>query len=318
VGLQFFYGTPRLMGGAGGSCQIGCLRYALRMTLPPSVTLIEEPVGYPILEINHPTAQGRVALNGAHVMEWTPKGADPVLYMSPLAVLEAGQPIRGGIPICWPWFAAHPTDASLPGHGFARLMTWQVEAVTEDLTGVKLTLSLTESEASKAYWPHRFALSLVIQMGARFGIELTVKNTDEVPWSMTGALHTYLTVADVSAVAVLGLDDSYYVESRLSPERIEQSGPVYFDREVDRRYESRDTVRLLDRQGKRTIAVEKSGSGVTVVWNPWIEKSKKLNDLPDDAYPHFVCIEAANAGANTITLEPGAEHVLAQRLKLEK
>lgn len=288
------------------------------MTLPPSVTLVEEPAGYPVLVINHSAASGRVALNGAHVMEWTPAGVDPVLYMSPLAVLEKGQSIRGGIPICWPWFGAHPTDESMPGHGFARLLEWKLEAATEDLTGVKLTLSLKESEASQAFWPHRFELSVVVQMGARFGVELTVKNTDEVAWSMTGALHTYLAVADVSDVVVLGLDDSYYVENRLSPDRIEQSGPVYFDREVDRRYESRDTVRLLDRQGKRTIAVEKSGSGVTVVWNPWIEKSKKLSDLPDDAYPHFVCIEAANAGNNTITLEPGAEHVLAHRLKLEK
>jgi glucose-6-phosphate 1-epimerase len=288
------------------------------MTLPSSVTLIEEPAGYPVLVINHRTAVGRVALNGAHVMEWTPAGGAPVLYMSPLAVLEKGQPIRGGIPVCWPWFGAHPTDEALPGHGFARLMEWRLEMAVEDLTGVKLVLSLRDSEATRAYWPHAFELTLTIQMGARLGVELTVKNPGAEAWVMTGALHTYLAVADVSAVAVLGLDDSYYVESRLSPERIEQSGPLYFEGEVDRRYESRDTVRLLDRQGKRTVAVEKSGSGVTVVWNPWIEKSKRLSDLPDEAYPHFVCIEAANADANAITVLPGAEHVLAQRLKMER
>jgi glucose-6-phosphate 1-epimerase len=287
------------------------------MTLPPSVSIVEEIPGYPIVIVAHPMASGRIALNGAHLMEWTPKAAKPVLFMSPDAVLEPEKAIRGGIPICWPWFGAHPTDDTKPPHGFVRNLMWSIGKVTENLTGVTLEFRLADSDASLPFWQHRFALRLEIKMGAMLSVDLKIKNTGTSEWSMTGALHTYLCVDDVREAAVMGLDDSYYVESRLSPERIEQSGPVYFDQEVDRLYESRDTVRLMDRVGRRTVVVDKGGSRATVVWNPWIEKSRRLSDLPDDAYLHFVCIEAANAGHQIVRLEPGEEHTLSQRLRLQ-
>ena len=288
------------------------------MNLPSSVTLIEEPAGYPILVIHHAAASGRIALNGAHVMEWTPAGEKPVLYMSPQALLEPGKAIRGGVPVCWPWFGPHPTEGDKPAHGFVRNLMWEVGEVTENIAGVTLEFHLRDSDASRAFWPHAIELRFEVKMGAQLSMALHIKNTGGEPWSMTGALHTYLCVEDVTEAAVIGLDDAFYVESRLSPERIEQSGPVYFDREVDRNYESRDTVRLLDKKGGRTIVVEKSGSRATIVWNPWIEKSKRLADLPDDAYPHFLCIEAANAAPDVIDMPPGKEHALEQRLRVQK
>lgn len=287
------------------------------MHLPSSVRLIEEPAGYPILVIDHSAASGRIALNGAHVMEWTPAGEKPVLYMSPMALLEPGKAIRGGIPVCWPWFGDHPTEPGKPAHGFVRNEMWRLGDVTEDAGGVTAQLFLSDSDATRAVWPHRFELRMEVSIGAELSVALCIKNMDEAAWSMTGALHTYLQVADVTAAAVIGLDDAFYVEKRLSPERIEQSGPVIFDREVDRNYESRATLRLLDKKAGRTLVVEKSGSRATIVWNPWIEKSKRLADLPDDAYPHFVCIEAANAAPDVITLAPGEEHVLSQRLRVK-
>ncbi len=288
------------------------------MHLPPSVRLVEEPAGYPVLVIDHASAQGRIALNGAHVMEWTPAGEKPVLYMSPDALLEEGKAIRGGIPICWPWFGPHPTDSSQSAHGFVRQVPWNVGEVTESAAGVTLQFHLNDSDASRAIWPHFFELCLEVKMGAQLSIELRIKNTDEEAWTMTGALHTYLCVEDVREASVIGLDDAFYVESRLSPERIEQSGPITFDREVDRNYQARDTVRLLDKKGGRTIVVEKSGSRATIVWNPWIEKSKRLADLPDEAYFGFVCIEAANASPDIVSLDPGEDHVLSQHLKVQR
>lgn len=288
------------------------------MNLPSSVTLIEEPAGYPILVIQHAAASGRIALNGAHVMEWTPAGETPVLYISPQALLEPGKAIRGGVPVCWPWFGPHPTESDKPAHGFVRNLMWEVGEVTENLAGVTLQLHLRDSDASRAFWPHAFELRFEVKMGAQLSMALHIKNTGTEAWSMTGALHTYFCVADVTQTAVIGLDDAFYVESRLSPERIEQSGPVYFDREVDRNYESKETARLLDKAGGRTVVVEKSGSRATIVWNPWIEKSKRLADLPDDAYPFFVCIEAANATPDIVTVQPGTEHVLEQRLRVTR
>lgn len=287
------------------------------MTLPDSVRLIEEPAGYPVLVIDHAAAKGRIALNGAHVMEWTPVGEKPVLYMSPEALLETGKAIRGGVPVCWPWFGPHPTDAALPAHGFVRNLPWTVGSVTEGMAGVTLQLHLADSEATRAIWPHAFELTLQVKMGAQLSLELQVKNPGATEWSMTGALHTYFTVADIRETCVLGLDDAYYVESRLSPERVEQSGPVYFDREVDRNYASKETVRILDKKNRRTLVVEKGGSRSTIVWNPWIEKSKRLSDLPDEAYFGFLCIEAANAAPDVVTVKPGAEHVLSQKVSVQ-
>lgn len=288
------------------------------MNLPSSVTLIEEPAGYPILVIHHAAASGRIALNGAHVMEWTPAGEKPVLYMSPQALLEPGKAIRGGVPVCWPWFGPHPTESDKPAHGFVRNLMWEVGEVKENIAGVTLEFHLRDSDASRAFWPHPFELKFEVKMGAQLSMALHIKNTGSESWSMTGALHTYFCVDDITQTAVIGLDDAFYVESRLSPERIEQSGPVYFDREVDRNYESKETVRVLDKAGGRTLVVEKSGSRATIVWNPWIEKSKRLADLPDDAYPHFLCIEAANAAPDIVEVSPGKEHVLEQRVRVTK
>ena len=287
------------------------------MTLPSSVRLAEEPAGYPVVIIDHPSAHGRIALNGAHVMEWTPAGAEPVLYMSPDAMLETGKAIRGGVPVCWPWFGPHPEDASKAAHGFVRNLPWTVSSVEESADGVTLEFHLSDSAETHLVWPHSFDLALRVIMGAQLSLELSIKNTGSTPWSMTGALHTYLCVADIRETAVIGLDDSYYVESRLSPDRVEQSGPVYFNQEVDRNYQSRGTVRVLDRKGKRTLVVEKSGSRSTIVWNPWIEKSKRLADLPDEAYFGFLCIEAANAAPDIVSLEAGEEHVLSQKITVQ-
>lgn len=281
-------------------------------------TLQNSPT-YPILEITHPKATARIALNGAHVMEWTPSGETAsVLYMSPDALLEPGKPIRGGIPICWPWFGPHPIDSDKPAHGFVRTMPWTLGDVTETAEHSTVLLHLSETEDSLKLWPHKFNLTLEVKIGAQLSIALHIKNTCTEAWSMTGALHTYLTVADIRETAVIGLDDAYYVESRLSPDRIEQSGPIHFDREVDRNYESRDTVRVLDRKGDRTLVVEKSGSRATIVWNPWIEKSKRLADLPDEAYFGFLCIEAANAAPDIIPMSPGKEHTLSQKLTIQR
>ncbi|WP_395736556.1 D-hexose-6-phosphate mutarotase [Prosthecobacter sp.] len=288
------------------------------MTLPPSVTLIEEPAGYPILVIEHSAVTGRIALNGAHVTDWIPDGHDPVLYMSAEAVLEPGKPIRGGIPICWPWFGPHPTDSSKPAHGFVRTQMWEVDVARETTAGVDIVLKLSDSSESKALWPHSFALRLHVHLGASLQVTLQATNTGSSPWSMTGALHTYLNVEDVTKIAVHGLHGTHYVEGRLSPEKRPQQGTVVIDQEVDRMYISDATVIVHDPVWGRELVLEKAGSLATVVWNPWIEKSKRLSDLPDEAYPMFLCIEAANAGEDVVTIEPGQEHLLMQRIEVRK
>lgn len=288
------------------------------LKLPPSVSQIDIATGYPALVVNHPEAQAQIAFNGAHVMQWTPEGHSPVLYMSSDAELVPGKPIRGGIPICWPWFGPHPSLAGAPAHGFARLKDWKLQSATESPSGVTLEFALQAALGEIEYWPHSFSLRCVVQIGAELEVILHMENTDSQPWQMSAALHTYITVKDISETSVRGLHCTEFVEGRLSPEKRRQSGPVLFNGEVDRLYASDSAVEVEDRAGGRTLIVEKQGSRSTVVWNPWIEKSKRLVDLPDDAYFGFLCVESANAGEDIISLLPGEVHSLSTRLRIRR
>ncbi len=288
------------------------------MTLPPSVSLIEEPAGYPVLVVEHAAATGRIALNGAHVTDWIPEGHDPVLYMSANAILETGKPIRGGIPVCWPWFGPHSTDSTKPAHGFVRQMAWEVDVARESDTGVDIVLKLQDSTETKAFWPHSFQVRMHVHMGASLQVSLQAQNTGSTAWIMTGALHTYLNVEDVRKISIHGLHGTQYVEGRLSQDKRPQSGTIIIDQEVDRMYISDATVIVHDPLWKRELVIEKAGSLATVVWNPWIEKSKRLADLPDEAYPEFICVEAANAREDVVTVQPGHEHLLTQRIEVRK
>lgn len=286
--------------------------------LPDCMTQIEIAPGYPVLEIAHPAATARIALHGGHVMDWTPTGEEPVLYMSPEAVIERGKPIRGGIPICWPWFGPHPSDERKPAHGFVRTEMWTVGEIITKTDRMMIVMNLASGDASRALWPHDFALRLAISVGAELEVSLTAKNTGSSSWAMTGALHTYFSVGDVTRSIIRGLHGTQFVEGRLSPEKRPQRGPVKIDREVDRVYLSDAAVEVEDPVKNRTIIIEKSGSQSTVVWNPWIEKSKRLSDLPDEEYPHFLCIETTNAGEDAITIEAGGEHRLLTRLRVRR
>lgn len=289
------------------------------MTLPPCMYLEEAAPGYPILVIQHPTATARVALHGAHVMHWAPTGHAPVLYMSPQSIYAEGKALRGGIPICWPWFSAHPTDAALPMHGLARLRFWQLDAAQADDHRATLQLSLRSSAATRAHWPHDFHCQLHLSIGTELEVALTTENTGPAPLPLTEALHTYLTVGDISRVRLTGLHGSPYLDTVGTPAQRLQEGDVTFDREVDRRYQSTSAIHLHDPAQHRTLTVHKDASATTVVWNPWIEKSARLPDLPDDAWQHFLCIEAANASPpepQPLQIAPGARHTLRTRLTL--
>ena len=282
------------------------------------MTQVEIAPGYPVLEIEHPAASARIALHGGHVMDWIPTGEEPILYMSPEAAIEQGKPIRGGIPVCWPWFGPHPTDAEKPAHGFVRTQMWKLDEVTSTIDRVEVALSLGGGDATRAMWPREFALQLRVSVGEQLEVALIIRNPGDSAWTMTGALHTYLRVADVTKAIIRGLHGTQFIEGRLSPEKRLQSGPIKIDQEVDRLYISDATVEVEDVAGSRTLVIEKAGSRSTVVWNPWIEKSKRLSDLPGDAYPRFLCVEAANAGEDSITLKAGGEHRLVTRLRVRR
>lgn len=250
-------------------------------------------------------------------MEWTPSGQDPVLYLSPQALFRPDKAIRGGIPLCWPWFgpAAQP---GLPAHGFARTSRWALSDSAESDEGVSLTLTLTDSPQSRALWPHPFRLSVNVHIGRTLHISLRAENPGPDPMHVTSALHSYFAVGDVHRASVHGLEGADYLdESAAGGGKVEQqTGPITFSGEVDRDYACGAPVRLPDRAQQREIRITGSGSACTVVWNPWIEKARTMADLPDEDYLKFVCVETANAWHDRVTIPPGGSHTLSAKIEV--
>jgi len=287
------------------------------MTLPDCIQLTHPEADYPVYEIKHAKATARVALHGAHLLEWTPAEQKPVIYLSPQAEYEEGKAVRGGIPVCWPWFGPPLEEARLPMHGFVRNRFWKLDDATADADGVKLVFSLQDDPSTRQLWPYAFALKLKMTIGTSLKLTLTMHNPTDETVFITDALHTYLCVGDVMEVQIFGLESTEYLD-RVGPTHVRgQRGVITFDREVDRDYASGHLVRLQDRSLNRVITVKGTGSRSTVVWNPWIEKSTRLPDLPDEDYKHFVCIETANAWRDELLLMPGAVHVLGVTLGCE-
>lgn len=282
------------------------------MTQPPSPSIrISEPdAGYQIYEIEHPVCAARVARHGAQVMEWRPAGAGaPVLYLSPAAVFREGRPIRGGIPLCWPWFNAHPDDPSQPSHGIARTAFWEPVEVTDDESGVTLRFSLEHPP---------FHAAVRIQLGKFLSVALETTNRGDAPRRVSGALHSYLHVGDLSQIRIEGLREMSYLDTVGGPVRRHQDSELAIDGETDRIYDSSGSCSLLDPALGRRIIVGKEGSPSTVVWNPWSGKAAALADLPDEGYRDFVCIEAAAANDRAVTLAPGESHILATTIRVEE
>ena len=281
------------------------------MTLPACITLSHEKPSCPILRIDHPLATGSIALLGGHVLEWTPVDQHPVLYVSPDTAYDPGKPIRGGIPVCWPWFG--PREG-LPGHGCVRTRLWTLNEASSDDQGTRVVLTFASDAETLTQWSHAFEVSITVLMGATLDVSLHMRHLGNEPVEITGALHTYLSVGAIEQTTVLGLAGTNYQDTIDHDQLKPQVGDVLFDREVDRVYQSSAEVRVNDPEWKRDIVITKRGSAATVVWNPWIDKSKRLADLPDEDYHDFLCIEAANAGVDRIHLQPGGEHVLATHL----
>lgn len=281
-----------------------------RLAIAGRLRFVAGPGGMAHARLTAGDYAAEVALQGGHVLAYGRAGAPPVLWMSRLAVFAPGKAVRGGIPLCWPWFGPHPVDAGKPAHGFARVMLWEALASADHGDAVALTLRLGDSEATRALWPHHFALELTVTVGAQLDVALTATNTGEVPFVAGGALHSYFAVGAVTEAAIMGLDGTTYLD-QLTGQTQSQSGPVTVSAEVDRIYNDvASACTLVDPVLGRAIRVAKAGSATTVVWNPWVEKARRLADFGDDEYHEMLCVETANAGDDRVTVAPGASHTL--------
>jgi D-hexose-6-phosphate mutarotase len=274
--------------------------------------------GLPVAVLAGTHGACEVSLYGGQVLRYKPLGHAPVLFVSRQARFEPGQAIRGGIPVCWPWFGAHPSQAQMPAHGFARLLGWSVLAVEYSAQETELKLGLHDSAATRVWWPHAFALALRVVLGKSLRVELTTCNSDRQPVTITEALHSYLLVRDVSQVALLGLEEARHFDALTGREQAAQAQPVTIHGEVDRIYTDRARECRVDDAGLgRQIVLSKRNSHSTVVWNPWEAKARRLADLGEGEYRQMLCVETANAREAALTLPPGEEHTLALNLQVE-
>lgn len=288
--------------------------------MPLSVKLCEGRGGLRCVKVSTKLASAEVYLQGAHVTHFQPAGQPPVLFMSGKSWFEAGKPIRGGVPVCFPWFG--PRKGGLPGspHGFARLTEWQFTDAGEAADGtVELCFELDAAKAAPGLWNAGLTAHYCVSVGRELRMTLIVRNTSGAPVQFEEALHTYFAVSDVRNVSIEGLAGAVYQDHLLADKEITQGAePIRITAETDRLYlNTRSTCIVHDPGWKRRIVVEKSGSDATVVWNPWIDKSIRMPDFGDEEWPGMLCIETCNAGPNSVTLAPGQSHTMMAGIRVE-
>jgi len=279
--------------------------------------------GLVFARIDNAHAQATICLQGAHVTHWQPRTqAEPVLWLSPAARYAPGTPIRGGIPVCWPWFGPAPAGAAAPAHGFARTQRWGVQASATEADGAtRLQLHLHDTAATRALWPQAFALELHLVVGATLEVTLLSHNTGDRTYTISEALHSYFRVGDIGAIGLEGLEGAEFTDTAAGARRARQHGAVRFAQETDRVYDSAAACTIDDPLLQRRIHIEKWGSASTVVWTPWDAKAARLGDLGEGtpaagAWRGLLCVESANALAAGVALAPGQRHALRARYRV--
>ena len=278
---------------------------------------IEGEVGFAELEesmafitVSNKFADADICLYGAHITNFKPYNTIEILWMSPKSKFVEGSPIRGGIPVCFPWFGPHNTDPSKPQHGFGRLMHWDVTETSSMKSGETLVrLQLCSSPETKAFWDYDFCAELSILVGKTLTATLKVTNTSSTEFEYSCALHSYFLLSSVEEINIEGLQNTKYYNQLEPGDFIQETEKLEIHKAETRHYYDTETACVIhDPLFNRKILVDKSGSKITTVWNPWEETCSKIDDLPDEAFHTFVCIEAVNAFNDMIKLAPGETH----------
>jgi len=295
-----------------------------RFRIPGVAEIISDRGGLPAVWVEGSKAShgasATVYLLGAHVASWHPRhgeGAADVLWLSGKSHWSEGKAIRGGVPICFPWFGPNKQNATLPAHGFARLRTWTLEAIATSSEGVTVTLVIKSDQATRALWPHDFLLRHHVTIGRELAMTLALTNTGKEAFVAEEAQHTYFGVGDVRQVRVTGLADVKYIDKVDGAKEKSQEGDITVTQETDRVYlDTTGPVRVEDPVKRRRITVKKEFSHNTVVWNPWIDKARAMADFGDEEWPGMVCVETCNVMPG-VTVKPGETHRMVTHIEVQ-
>lgn len=275
--------------------------------------------GLPMIYIRTQHASAIICLYGAQLLSYIPKGQKDILWMSDDSFFENGKAIRGGVPVCFPWFGPHATDKIKPQHGFARLQEWNVINTEESEDEiVTVTLSLQESPFSLEFWPCSFKAVAQFRIGKTLEIKLTVTNTGNEAFEYSDALHTYFNISDINAIDIEGLQNASYYEGFDMDLKTQATSLLSFNSETNRRYIDHTGDCIINDPGyQRKIRSSKTGSKVSVIWNPWEATANTMTDIHPGGYKNYVCAEPANAypGIDMIQLAPGESHTLSTSIE---
>ena len=281
---------------------------AMSDNLPNGVVRSTDPGGREALRLRRGADDVLVSRLGAQVLSWHRGGRD-VLWSASKAEYLPGKPVRGGIPLVFPWFGDHPTEPRLPAHGFVRNLPWRLAAAT---AAPSIELEVGDDAATRAMWPHAFRLRFVVRLGTALELALTIENCGATTFACEQALHTYFGIGDVHSATVYGLEGVACTEFAREPEaHWDRRAPLHFRAETDRVFQDVPArIELRAPALARTTTLTTGGARSAIAWNPWPNKTARLSQMAADDWRTFVCIESANVKERALTLAPGASHTL--------
>ncbi len=286
-----------------------------RFGIPGMAEIVAGNGGLAKVSMSSPLAAGEMYLHGAHVTSWKPAGAEEVFFVSSQSRWEDGQAIRGGIPICFPWFRAKSDDPHAPAHGFVRTKAWELESIVQSGSAISVSMFTESDETTKRWWPADFRLVHRVTFGSELHLQLEVTNKGTMMARFQEALHCYHKVGHVQSARLHGLDEVHYLDNTDSNREKVQHGDVVIASQTDRAYlTGQSEVELEDPMLHRRVRIAKENSATTVVWNPWVEGARALPDLGDDEWTQMFCVEASNVLEGAVDLEPGKQHRLAAKI----
>ncbi|MEM8673260.1 MAG: D-hexose-6-phosphate mutarotase [Cyanobacteria bacterium P01_G01_bin.67] len=284
------------------------------------VKFVEGEGGFPLVEVNNEFAQATISVYAGHILSFKPVGqTEDAIFVSSKVNYQSGKAIRGGAPICWPWFGPDPEAKGRPNHGLVRNRLWQMRDVVKTQEGAtQVVMGLVDTPETRAIWDYNFDLAIAITVGQALTVELITRNTGEQTLRITQALHTYFKIGDIAQVTVLGLKDCEYLDKVDGGKQKTQMDEITFTGECDRIYlDVSPEIVIEDPVLNRKIKVTATNSKTAVVWNPGADISASMGDLGDQDYLNFVCVETANAANEIIEIDAGDKYIMSAQYAME-
>jgi len=287
--------------------------------IPRILQIVEGQGGLPMVQITNKLAQADIYIHGAHVTRFDPRGGKPMIWTSPASPFADGKSIRGGIPVCFPWFGPHKTVKDFPVHGFLRFRSAELLETAQLSDGrTRVVFGFSDDEATRKYWNHAFSAKVEVTVGTSLELSLSVANTGKEPFSYEDCFHTYFAVGDAAKAVIPSLDGVGYIDRGKGDIRAVQKGDLKIRGETVNIYTlSPARATIVDSPNRRRIECEQAGLANTVVWNPG-EASAAKNPEMAGMHAQFLCVEAANCLDTVVSLLPGTAHVSSVRYRSER